>query len=67
MPRTAAKVTQADISRAIRALVAAGIPRDRLRVRIGHDGAVIEPMDATANDDDGSADLERWMRKHGHV
>ena len=66
MPRTAAKVTQADISRAIRALVAAGIPRDRLRVRIGHDGAVIEPMDGNANDD-GENDLDKWMRKHGHV
>lgn len=66
MPRTPAKVTQADISRAIRALVAAGIPRDRLRVRIGHDGAVVEPMDMVANDD-GSDDLDKWMRKHGHV
>lgn len=66
MPRSPARVTQADIARAIRALVSAGVPRDRLRVRIGSEGAVVEPMDPIANDD-GDSDLDRWMRKHGHV
>lgn len=66
MPRRPANITQADIARAIRALVAAGIPRERLRVRIEAGGAVVEPMDAV-NDDAQENDLDRWMRKHGQL
>jgi len=67
VPKTAARVTQADISRAIRAFVAAGIPRERLRVRIGAEGAIVEPMDAAVNDDAQESDLDQWMRKHGQI
>lgn len=45
MPRTAAKVTQADIARVLRAVNQAGM---KMRVEIAPDGAIrLEPVDAT--------------------
>ena len=44
MPRTAAKVTQADIARVLRAVSQSGM---RMRVEIAPDGAIrLEPVDA---------------------
>lgn len=45
MPRTAAKVTQADIARVLRAVSQSGM---KMRVEIAPDGAIrLEPVDAT--------------------
>lgn len=44
MPRTAAKVTQADIARVLRAVHQAGM---KMRVEIGPDGSIrLDPVDA---------------------
>lgn len=44
MPRTPARVSQADIARVLRAVKAAGVA---MRVEIGVDGAIrLEPVDA---------------------
>lgn len=43
MPRTAAKITQADIARAARALRAAGV--ERVRVVFRPEGVSVEPAD----------------------
>ena len=45
MPRTAAKVTQADIARVLRAVSQSGM---RMSVRIAPDGTIyLDPVDAT--------------------
>jgi len=47
MPRTAAKVTQADIARVLRAVAQAGT---KMRVEISPDGTIrMEPVEGVAN------------------
>lgn len=56
MPRRAASVTQADISRAIRALRAAGYPDVRVVMRDG--GVVVEPAKPERPRDPDDVDAE---------
>lgn len=50
MPRRPASVTQADIARAIRALRDAGVPVERLRLRMQGGSVVVEIGDARLTD-----------------
>lgn len=67
MPRTPSNFRQQDVTRAVKAVVAAGV--DIARVEIDRTGKIVivtsKPLEATSPQDELDRELADWETRHG--